>query len=117
MRSGFRLGSAAVNASMPVEMGAIGADPADDLDAAVEEERNVAALHRGSYRLGAVDERALVGVGETQQHGGDVGGGEDGVERVRESCGFAQFRRNKIESLARALLGHPRRRPRESGDP
>ena len=38
------------------QMRAIGADPADDLDAAVEQECNVAALHRGSHRLGAVDE-------------------------------------------------------------
>ena len=55
------------------QMGAVGADPADDLDAAVEQKRNVAALDRRRHRLGAVDERALVGVGEAQQDGGDVG--------------------------------------------
>ena len=55
------------------QMRAVGADPADDLDAAVEQKRNVAALHCGGNRLGAVDERALVGVGETEEHGGDVG--------------------------------------------
>ena len=66
------------------EMRAIGADPPDDLDAAVEQQRNVAALHRSRNRLGAVDEGALVGVGEAQQDGGDVGGGEDGVEFARE---------------------------------
>ena len=55
------------------QMGAVGADPADDLGAAVEQERNVAALHHGGNRLGAVDEAALVGVGEAEQYGGDVG--------------------------------------------
>ena len=54
-------------------MGAIGADPADDLGAAVEQQRNVAALHRRGHRLGAVDEGALVGVGEAEQDGSDVG--------------------------------------------
>ena len=66
------------------QMSAVGADPADDLDAAVEQQRNVAALHHGGHRLGAVDQGALVGIGEAQQHGGDVGGGEDCIQLADE---------------------------------
>ena len=57
-------------------MRAVGAGAADDVGAAVEQERDVAALHRGGDRLGAVDQRALVGIFETQQHGGDIAGGK-----------------------------------------
>ena len=58
--------------------------PGRHFRATVEQERNVAALYRCGHRLGAVDERALVGVGEAEQDGGDVGSGEDGVEFAGE---------------------------------
>jgi hypothetical protein len=66
------------------QMGAIGAGAADDLGAAVNQKRDVAALHGGGDSFGAIDEAAFVGAGEAKQHGGDVGGIERGVEVAGE---------------------------------
>ena len=46
------------------EMGAIGAGARHEFRMAVQQQCDIALLHGGGHRLGAVDQRALVGVGK-----------------------------------------------------
>ena len=58
------------------QMRAVGAGARDQIGMAVDQQRRAFVLHDRAQRLGAVDQRALVGVGKAQQHGGDVAGGQ-----------------------------------------
>ena len=58
------------------QMRAIGAGARDQLGMAVEQQRHVLVLRDRRKRLGDIDQRALVGFGQAQQHGGDVAGGQ-----------------------------------------
>ncbi len=73
-------------------MRAVGAAARHQLGMAVEQERGAFVLRHGGEFFGAVDLRALVGVGQAQQHGGDVAGVERGGERHRESGGVLDRR-------------------------
>ena len=58
------------------EMRAVGAGARDQIGMAVEQQRRVLVLHDRRERLGAIDQRALVRVGQPQQHRGDIGASE-----------------------------------------
>ena len=84
MRSGFRNESAAAKVSTPVRCAPSAPARATMLGMAVEEQCDIAPLHHLRHRLGAVDQRALVGLGEAQQHGGDIGRGQDARRSLRQ---------------------------------
>ena len=85
------------------EMGAVGAGAGDDVVAVGENERHVAALDRRRDLLDEVDEAALVGIGEPQQHGGDIGA-RHGVGDVRHHRRPFHRRREQIEARRRRVL-------------
>ncbi len=82
------------------EMGAVGAGSGDDVVAVGEDQRHVAALDRGRDLLDEVDEAALVGTGEPQQHGGDIGA-RHGVGHVRHHRRPFHRRREQVEARKR----------------
>ncbi len=55
-------------------MSAVRTCTSDQFDAAVEQQRGVSVLHKCGHRLGAVDQRTLIGIGQAQEHGGDIAG-------------------------------------------
>ena len=73
-------------------MRAIGAGARDQVGMAVEQQRHVLVLHDARERLGAVDLRALVGLGQPQQHGGDVAGIERRRQIFRKRLGVLDLR-------------------------
>ena len=68
----------------PVEVRAVGARARREIGMAAEEERRAGVLYGWRERLGVIDLRALVGVGQPQQHGRDVGGAERLHQPIRE---------------------------------
>ena len=86
------IGSAAVSASTPVEMDAVGAGAHREIGMPVEQQRRALVLDGRRERLGVVDARALITLRQAQQHGGDIGR----VERFREL----------IREPGRMLRGH-----------
>jgi hypothetical protein len=88
------------------EMSAIGADPRHKPGMTVEEERDIAPLHGGSDRFGAIDQRALIALGKPQQHGGDIGGAEGYIDLVLEQNRVVERRCDQIKPLMRALTTH-----------
>ena len=71
----------------PGEMRAVGAGPRHELGMSVEHQRRALVLHGGCQPLYAVDQGAVIGRGQAQQHGRDVGGGERAGKRVRSPSG------------------------------
>ena len=88
----------------PAEMGAVGADARDDLRTIVEEEGDIAALHRARNRFRAVDQGALVGVLQAQQHGGDVGRVKHCADGVGEGGSVAERWCDEIKPLVPCSL-------------
>ena len=74
------------------QMRTVGAGAHREIGISVEEECRALTLHRWRERLGVIDLRALIGLRQAQQHGGNVGG----VERLRES----------VREPGRVLRGH-----------
>ena len=86
-------------------MRAVGAGARHQLGMAADEQRRAFVLHDGGKRLGAIDPRALVGLGQAQQHGGDVAGGQGRGKRCGERSSVGDRRRHQIEAGRRARLG------------
>ena len=79
-------------------MRAIGAGARHDLGMSVEQQRGALVLHGWRQRLDAVDQGAVVGRGEPQQHGRDIGGGERAREGVPQPVRIGGLRGHKIEA-------------------
>ena len=54
-------------------MGAVGAGAGDDVVAPGEQQRRITILDGRGDLLDQVDQAALVGIDQAQQHGGDIG--------------------------------------------
>jgi hypothetical protein len=80
MRSGFSDESAAAKASIPGIWAPSALGAADNFGTVIEQQRDVAALHGGRNRFGAIDQAALVGVGKPQQNGRDIAGAKRRIE-------------------------------------
>jgi hypothetical protein len=76
MRGGKRLDAA--------KMSAIRADARHNPWMAVEQDCDIATLRKGRYRFGALDQRALVDLGETQEQRGNIGGIQRRINIVGE---------------------------------
>ncbi len=83
-------------------MRAIGAAARHQFDMAIQQQRRAAVLNGGRQRLDARDHGALVGLAQPQQHGGDVGGGEQAGEAGDELRRIVHDRRREIEARHRA---------------
>jgi hypothetical protein len=73
------------------EMCAVGAHPRHDFGAAVDKKRNVAALNDRRHVFGAIDRRALVGLGEAQEDRRDVARGKCCLKVARNGGGVVQY--------------------------
>ena len=82
------------------KMRAIGAGARHDAGMAVKDQCDIAPLHGLGQDFGAIDQRALVGLGEAQQHRGDIAGHERGVELRREGGGVGDGRGDEVEAGA-----------------
>ena len=102
MRAGLSAASAAWNASMPVEMGAVGAGARRDLGVAVEQERRALVLDDRRQRLDAVDQRAVIRRSKPQQHRGHIGRVERGGKRVAKPGRVGDLRGHEIKARGRA---------------
>jgi hypothetical protein len=54
-------------------MRAVSVDARHNSGMAIEEERDIVPLHDGSDRFGAVDQHALVALGQAQEDSSDIG--------------------------------------------
>ena len=70
----------------------------DDLGMACNENRCAGRLDGRGQRLDAIDQRALVGGGQPQQHGGDVKVGQCNGKRVGKLARIRDLRRRQIEA-------------------
>ena len=80
------------------QMRAIGAGARHDAGAVVEEQCDIAPLHGLGQNFGAVDQRALVGLGKAQQHRGNIAGRKRGLKLRREGRRVGDRRGDEIEA-------------------
>ena len=69
------------------KMRAVGSGARGELGTAVEQERDIATLHHGSDRFGAVEQRAFVGRFKAKEQGGDIAASEAGPTSRRKHAG------------------------------
>jgi hypothetical protein len=79
-------------------MCAVGIGTADDVRAIVEEQRDLAALHGGGDRLGAIDQATLIAIREPQQYRGDIAGAERRVELAQQRRGVVDEWRDEVKA-------------------
>jgi hypothetical protein len=82
------------------EMGPIGAGAGDDVVAPGQKQRRVAILDRRGDLLDEVDQAALIGIGEAQQHRGDIGAAH-GIGKTRHRRRIVHRRRQQAEARKR----------------
>jgi hypothetical protein len=86
-------------------MRAISAAPRNDLRPPLDDEGSTAILHRPCDVHDAIDEGRLVGIGEPQQHRGDIRGGDHRHQFGCECRRVGDRRRHKIKAGSGPWLG------------
>ncbi len=86
------------------EMRAIGARARHEVRVTVEDEGRALVLRDRGKRLDAVDQAALVGRLEPQQHGGNVGAGECRGEVTGKTLSIPNRRRDQVEAGGRPFV-------------
>ena len=84
------------------EMSAVGTGACDQFDMTVKQQRGIPVLHQGGQSLGAVDQRAFVGIGQSQENGGDVAGVHGRAQLQGKSGRIRDRRRCQVEAGRRA---------------